>query len=81
MLAKLEEVGVAFAHLRSFLGADWEFVDPNGKRVARSVLSNQRENRWRKDSKLSFGASEAFVLVPLMLELLERTEGFGRVDH
>ena len=75
LLPKFEELGVTFALLRNLVASDWDFNTAKGKSIAKDLLSHKREKRWGKDGKLSFGASEAFVLVPLLLNLMERTDG------
>ena len=73
LLPKLEELGVTFALLRDFVAADWDGSRGDISNIAKYLLSHKRENRWAEDGKLSFGASEAFILVPLLLNLMERT--------
>lgn len=76
LLPKLEELNVTFALLRNFVAADWNYWNNTYARsIAKDLLSPKREKRWAKDGKLSFGCSEAFILVSLMLNLLERTDG------
>ena len=73
VLSKLREEGIDFGDIRKFLSVDWRCCRAHGKLSQNELFSPGRMKSFHKNGELKLGASEVFLVLPLLTFMLQHT--------